>query len=168
VSAKSEYLQIRVTPAQKAALRRLAVQAGQDVSTYVLARALPSAKLRFREIVDALARETSDGSSERSYLFAELNDLLTGLPSAAFAEAVGDADPSALVPFVANYVAALVEQAADRKRVAPPAWTRRVEPLDDPWFAGDLKSLRTWLLLSSPVPFRRRNLFVDAAIGDRV
>ncbi len=69
--AKSHQLQIRVSAGQKAALRRQARRAGLDMSTYVLARALPA-------------------------------------------------------------------------------------------------RLRTYLLRSSPVAFKRRNLFVDATVGDRV
>ncbi len=67
-----------------------------------------------------------------------------------------------------NYVAAMVEQAAHMKRVRPPAWTARVEPLETPWFATSLESLRLHLLRASPVPFKRRNLFVDSAVGARV
>lgn len=54
MSTKSQQLQIRVTPGQKAQLKRLARGAGQDVSGYVLARALPEARLRFGEIIRAL------------------------------------------------------------------------------------------------------------------
>jgi hypothetical protein len=43
-----------------------------------------------------------------------------------------------------------------------------VKPLERPWFASSLKSLRLHLLTASPPPFRRRNLFVDSTIGDRV
>ena len=160
---KTEFLQIRVTPAEKAALRKLAAQAGQDVSAFVLSRALPAARLHFQELLRELR---NDGN--RGYVMAELNDLLTGLSSAAFADAVADADLRSCSPFAAAYVAAMVEHAADLKGCRPPSWTRHVEALDEPWFAADLKSLRPWLLAASPVPFKRRNIFVDAAIGDRV
>jgi hypothetical protein len=62
----------------------------------------------------------------------------------------------------------MVEQAADQKHVAPPAWVRDVAPLDAPHFATRLKSLRQHLLRSAPVPFKRRNIFVDAGVGARV
>ena len=51
---KSLQLQIRVTSDQKARLRQLARWAGQDVSTWVLARALPEPRTRFHETVHAL------------------------------------------------------------------------------------------------------------------
>lgn len=161
--AKSEFLQIRVSPAQKAALRRQAEKAGQDVSTWVLSRALPAPRLRFQELVRHLA-----DTGERAFAMAELNDLLTGLPSSSFPETVADADLRGLPPRLANYVAAMVEHAASLKGCAPPPWTREVEVLDRPWFATDLESLRPWLLAVSPAPYRRRNLFLDAGLGDRV
>ncbi len=67
-----------------------------------------------------------------------------------------------------NYVAALVEQAARLKEVAPPDWVRHVVPLGQPHFATPLKSLRMHLLTSAPVRFKRRNIFVDSGIGARV
>lgn len=163
MGSRTEFLQIRVTPAEKAALRRLAERAGQDVSAWVLARVLPSARLRFQEIVAALR---DDG--ERTYLIAELNDLLASLTATGLVDAVAHADLRSLSPLTANYLAAMVEQAASLKGCPPPAWTREVEPLDEPWFAAPLKSLRPWLLASSPVAYRRRNLFVDSGVGDRV
>jgi len=164
VAAKSELLQIRVTAAQKSALRRMAEQAGQDLTTFVLSRALPSEKLRFQELVRLLRDERKD----RSYLMAELNDFLTALTPHAFPDAVAEVDLRTHSPLTANYVAAMVEQAAAIKDSPAPAWTRLVDPLEEPWFATDLPKLRAWLLATSPVPFRRRNIFIDSAIGDRV
>ena len=43
-----------------------------------------------------------------------------------------------------------------------------VEKDGSAWFASELKSLRLHLLTKSPAPFRRRNLFVDSTLGDRV
>ena len=62
----------------------------------------------------------------------------------------------------------MVEQAASHKGLAPPPWIVRVPPLDEPYFGTDLKSLRLYLLTHSPPPFRRRNIFIDATLGDRV
>jgi hypothetical protein len=62
----------------------------------------------------------------------------------------------------------MVEQAAHQQDVVPPAWVRDVEPLDEPHFAVPLSSLRLHLLRAAPVPFKRRNIFVDSAVGDRV
>jgi hypothetical protein len=163
VTSKTSQLQIRVTPRQKAALKQRAALAGMDVSAFVLARALPDEAVRFAELLRALG----DARRER-FAFAELNDFLEACAPAVFADAVADAKLARLTPQTANYVAAMVELAAQRKRVAPPAWTATVEPLDAPWFGSPLKSLRPYLLSAAPVPFRRRNIFIDSSIGDRV
>lgn len=161
--AKTEHLQIRVTPRQKAAIRRRAAAAGQDMSSYVLSRAAPAAGLRFEEILRAL-----EEPGEPRYPLAELNDFLSALTSVEFPHAVAHADVTALSPFLQNYVAAMVEHAAARRGVAPPAWTASVPPLAMPYFAAPLASLRLHLLAASPVAFKRRNLFVDSSVGARV
>jgi hypothetical protein len=163
MTGKSQQLQIRVTPRQKAALKQLARAAGMDVSAYVLSRALPPARIKFAAILARLG----DGEEGR-YALAELNDFLTALAPAELPEAVANADLRERSPFLRNYVAAMVEQASHQKRVPPPSWTAEVEPLELPYFATPLKSLRPHLLRASPVPFKRRNIFIDSTVGDRV
>jgi hypothetical protein len=163
MGAKSEHLQIRVTEREKALLKRAAAAAGQDLSTYVLARVIPPARVRFAELLTLLGEAT-----DHRYALAELNDFLTALPLAELRDAVDHAQMDRLSPFLRNYVAAMVEQASAMKRVPAPAWTREVSPLDEPWFATSMKSLRLHLLRASPVPFKRRNIFVDASVGSRV
>jgi hypothetical protein len=165
VGAKTEFLQIRVSRRQKAALRRLARQAGQDMSAFVLAKLLPETRERVREIVTGLG---DVGPSDRRFYLAALNDLLADLGPHELSEAFADVDLGATSPLMANYVAAMVERAAADKGVEAPKWTCDVEPLDQPYFATDLKSLRPWLLVASPVVFKRRNIFIDATVGDRV
>jgi hypothetical protein len=97
-----------------------------------------------------------------------LNDFLSRLSAPELIRAVRYAPSIELPAFEANYVAAMVEQASAAVGGAPPNWTRRVQPLARPWFASPLKNLRLHLLTTSPPPFRRRNLFVDSTIGDRV
>lgn len=163
MSTKSSQLQIRVSAREKRALEALARSAGQNVSAYVLSRALPSARLRFGELARALADER-----ERRFVLAELNDLLSGLAPMELREAVAEADLTGVSAYLQNYLAAMVELASQRLGVAPPGWTRDVVALREPAFATDLPRLRLHLLRSSPVAFKRRNLFVDASIGDRV
>ena len=160
---KTRQLQIRVTPEQKSTLARLARRAGQDDSSFVLARALPSMAVRFGEILSAL------GEADRQrFALAELSDLLVELAPRELAVVTGHAEPRGLSPYLQNYVAAMVELAAHQKRVAPPAWVREVPPLEEPRFATPLEGLRLHLLGVSPVPFKRRNLFIDSSVGDRV
>jgi hypothetical protein len=40
--------------------------------------------------------------------------------------------------------------------------------LTEPVFGSELQSLRLYLLTHSPPPFRARNIFIDATLGDRV
>jgi uncharacterized protein (DUF1778 family) len=166
MATKSHQLQIRVTPNEKSAIRRLARAAGLDVSSYVLARALPATQGRLDGLLRALAEPHG-----RSYVLAELNDFLSAFSRPELAEAVGFVDRAvleALPEYERNYVAAMVELACARKDRPPPAWTTEVRPLARPRFGTQLKSVRPHLLRASPVPFKRRNIFIDASIGDRV
>ncbi len=163
MAGKSEQIQIRVTLREKAALKRLARRAGQSLSSYVLSRALPAPQARFDRILQALRKD-----EDRGFALAELNDLLSGLAGVELEETLRYADLGGLSPEARNYVAAMVEQAAYRKGVEPPDWTRRVAALDEPFFAAPLGSLRPYLLRVAPVAFKRRNIFVDASVGDRV
>lgn len=163
MTGRSSQLQIRITPEQKEALKRLSRRAGQDMSTYVLSRALPDARMRFTQILEALPDDDQPG-----FVLAELNDLLSGLAAGELCSAVEHADLAKLTPYLRNYVAAMVELAAHRRDVPPPAWVRDVEPLETPHFATPLAGLRLHLLRTAPVPFKRRNIFIDSSIGDRV
>ena len=161
--AKTDYLQIRISPADKARLRRRAQLAGKDVSTYVLDRVLPVQRSEFERLVDR------GRGPEVSYALAALHDFLAALGRHDFARAA-EGDPLRRTddPRFANYVAAMVEDVAAKLGQRPPAWTASVTPLEAPWFATELVSLRLHLLLNAPAAFRIRNLFVDAAVGDRV
>lgn len=163
MATRSSQLQIRITPEQKEVLKRLSHQAGQDMSTYVLSRALPDARLRFARLLEALRDEDRPG-----FALAELNDLLSSLTSGELCSAVEHADLTGLTPYLRNYVAAMVELAAHRRDVPPPAWVRDVERLAEPHFATPLAGLRLHLLRTAPVPFKRRNIFIDSSLGDRV
>ena len=160
---KTQQLQIRVTPQQKAALKRQARAAGSDVSSYVLRLLLPAGRDRFADLLQLLQRAT-----DHRYALAALNDFLHECPPTMLADAVGVADVGALSPYLQNYVAAMVELTADSKGVEPPPWVGNVTPLASPRFATPMKSLRMHLLRSAPVPFKRRNIFVDASVGSRV
>lgn len=163
MAIKSEQLQIRVAPAEKAALKRAARRAGVDVSTYVLSRLLPPARLRMLDILNVLRR-----GEDRRFALADLNDLLSGLAPTRFTELVAEMSLDGFPPFLQNYVTAMVEQAASQKGEIPPAWVHDIEPLENPYFAVPFARLRPHLLMAAPVAFKRRNLFVDASVGDRV
>ena len=162
VDAKSAQLQIRVSPAEKAAIQRAARRAGLDMSAYVLARVLPAPARRFQDLSEACR----DSQGAR-FALAELNSWLAGLSAGEIQEAVAS-PPHGLTPYLANYVAAMVEYACGRHGIAPPVWTRTIAPLAEPVFGSTLMSLRLHLLTHSPAPFRRRNIFIDASVGARV
>lgn len=159
---KTAQLQVRVSPRQKARLRRLAAAAGTDVSAFVLARVLPDDPGRFAALVRGLPEAEAP-----AFPLAELHDLLTACAAVEFAALVAEPPPATVAPWLANYVAAMVETAAHRLTCPPPPWVHDIVPLDRPWFATDLRALRPYLLRVSPVAFRRRNLFVDTTLGGR-
>jgi len=104
----------------------------------------------------------------RRFALAALNDLLTALVPSRLALVAVDTGLRNLSPYMQNYVAAMVEQSAHRGGVIPPAWVNEIHPLEEPRFATSLTRLRAHLLRASPVPFRKRNIFVDSGLGDRV
>lgn len=59
------------------------------------------------------------------------------------------------------FLQALAVYLAVQLNCDPPSWTRTPIRLSDPWFASPGLALRNYLLLSSPAPFRTRNLFID-------
>jgi hypothetical protein len=161
--ARSEQLQIRVTPAQKAAIARAARRAGLGMSAYVLAMALPEQAARWRDCLRELEHE---GGAKIA--LAGLSAWIAGLAAGELRGAVAEPPPARLSEFHRNYVAATIEHACAARGVAPPEWARAIAPLARPYFASELASLRLHLLTRSPPPFRRRNLFVDTAVGGQV
>lgn len=164
MQGKNRQLQIRVTAAQKKAIQRAAARAQMDMSRWVLEQLLPARRRAFHALVEALARNRSAAR----YTLAELNDFLTSLSPDEFVAATSEPAPGALDPYLANYVAAMIETAANRHAVPPPAWTSAVPPLALPAFGSPLVGLRLHLLIAAPPAFRRRNIFIDSSVGDRV
>jgi uncharacterized protein (DUF1778 family) len=163
---KSDQLQIRVSTEQKRRLKQLARAAGMDVSTWVLSRVLPSETERFQQFVAAVAASTEDAT--RRLHLAELADFLRALPAGAFRRAVAEPPRAQLDPALRNHLAGTIELAANRRGQPAPAWTREVPASPEPAFGSSLTSLRLYLLTRAPVALRRRNLFMDASIDDRV
>lgn len=111
-----------------------------------------------------LSREVA-AADRISFPLAELNDLLT---SADRTDVETLPQPEISDPYRLNYVTAMVELAAHRAGTLAPLWATHVKPLDEPVFIDPSLSLRAHLLTASPVPFRRRNIFIDSSLGDRV
>ncbi|MCB9747059.1 MAG: DUF1778 domain-containing protein [Candidatus Omnitrophica bacterium] len=161
---KTLYLQIRVSPKQKRLIRQASQQENTSISEWVLRKVLPDQASFFQSLVKELART----SQNQSYVWARMNDFLVSLSKEEFSIALENPVNAKLSAYTANYLAAMVEYAAAQKELPPPLWVNEIEPLTKAYFGSPLQSLRLHLLLSSPVVFRRRNIFIDATIGDRV
>ena len=161
---KTSQLQIRVSPEEKAAIKRLAAAAGQTVSRYVLARVIPGTQDELGRIVGELQ---SKGGQHRAAL-ADLDRLLDQVPAQDFTLGLSSPDLLELPPTVLNYVAAMVEQAAHQRGLDAPSWVGQVPPLERPHFMWSLQSLRPHQIRVTPLAFKRRNLFLDPAAGPRV
>jgi len=160
---KTAHLQIRVTPAEKARLARAARQAGLGLSAYVLARILPGREAEWRDLLRGVAL-----SGRGRLALAALSSWLSRLSAAELGDALRAPPPASLSEELANTVAAMVEHVCAAGSVRPPDWTRDIPPLAHPAFGSKLESLRLHLLANSPAAFRRRNLFVDTAVGGQV
>lgn len=162
-SAKVAQLQIRVSASQKARIQHAARRAGLGMSAFVLGKVLPDQSVQWQERLRELARE--DGSR---VALAALSAWLARLGARELHDELAAPPPATLSALVANYVAAMVEQVCAANGVDAPRWTREIAPLEHPLFGSELASLRLHLLAHSPPPFRRRNIFIDTAVGGQV
>ena len=133
------------------------------MSDWVLSKVLPPTQAAFEAKIQAISK-----AEQPHYAVADLNEMLTAFTPTEFDLAVSEPPRTKLSLYWENYVAAMVETAAAKKNRDVPAWTEQVEALPEPAFGSQLKSLRLHLLTHSPPPFRRRNIFIDSSIGDRV
>ena len=160
---KDLFLQIRVSQAQKKLIGSAARRAGLDMSTYVLERIVPRPSLELQEIVDKLRND-----SEASYVLAELSDFIFKLDKTEFERACLGLSLDQLSIFYRTYVASMLEVAAMQKNASLPEKILVVPALAKPYFGSDLKNLRLYLLTNSPAAFKKRNIFIDSSVGDRV
>lgn len=76
------------------------------------------------------------------------------------AQPIGDAGTGAATRRWAALLAAAVEQLCVTDDLHAPSWVGREEyRLPEPWFLVPGTALRAWLLVSTPVPFKMRNIF---------
>ena len=160
---KTEQLQIRLSPIEKAQIKRAAQRANLPMSDWVLGRLLPENQLRFQQLITEL-----NNAENSSYTLASLNDFLTQLTADEFNDALQERPAVPDDEYMANYIAAMIECAAHKNKRTAPDWVAEIQPLNRPRFASSLMSLRQHLLMHSPPPFRSRNIFIDSTVGDRV
>ena len=161
---KTCQLQIRVSASEKRLLESYARQSGKSVSKLVLDTLLQIKGVSFLNLIRPLA---SASAEEESYLFAELNDFLNSFKKGDSLTILPEPELE-LSARTANIIAAMIEHTAAKKNVAAPAWVKKIKPLSFPVFGTNLRNLREYLLVNTPVEFRQRNLFIDASIGSRV
>ncbi len=160
---RTAQLQIRVTPEEKAAIEGAAKRAGLGMSAYVLRKVLPERAAQWSELLREIA--SSDGAR---IALATLSGWLANLGTSELRSALESPPPAGLRPVTLNTIAAMVEHLCAGRGVLPPQWTQTIRPLAKPEFGSKLASLRLHLLTNSPAAFRRRNLFVDTAVGGQV
>ncbi len=157
---KSTHIQIRISPEQKNKIAKAASRKGVGMTTWVLEKLFPELSEKLEELIQELAK-----SKNSSFVFAEINDFLSALSSRELSQALENLNLEKLEVFEQNYLAAMIELACEKKSIACPEIT--TAELSSPWFATELESLKLYLLLNSPAPFRKRNIFIDSSIGDR-
>lgn len=160
---KSTHIQLRVSPKEKQQIAKSAKRSGLSLSAWILNKVLSEKTLDFQ----VLMRELGQGTHDRVTL-AAFSDFLDELSRADFDMALEQGPQAKLSALHLNTVAAMVEHVAQMSGFAFPQWTKKISPLEKPWFASNLKALRCHLLVSSPAAYKRRNLFVDSTVGDRV
>ncbi len=76
--------------------------------------------------------------------------------------------PEVTEPKYCAYTAAMVEELCFRNGMPIPDWVfDRQFSLSEPFFVGGLESIKAFLIAESPLPFRRRNIFVSANVLER-
>jgi uncharacterized protein (DUF1778 family) len=164
MAPKTTWLQVRVSPEEKARIRADAEKSGTDLSSFVLSKVLPPALSEFDTLVAwVLAQPDSHVP------MAECVDYLQALPAARGAElAAMPARFTELPAWKQNLLCAWVEHRAALWGVRAPAWVLEVPALEQPYFGAEFVNLRPWLLVVSPVVYRRRNVFVERGLGWRL
>lgn len=161
---KSEYLQIRVSSLIKKKIQKEAGKTKMGMSEWILLKLFPPTVCQFGELIQKLGR-----ASKKSLVYAEINHFLTRLSSPEL-EQICSQTPvlTSLSSLEQNYLAAMVEVSCSLKGVRMPFWTGEIKPLQTPYWGSSLENLRLYLLVHSPVPFRRRNIFIDSTIGNSI
>ena len=158
---KSEQIQIRISSADKERLLKLAQNEGLSLSAWLIKNAL-----FFPTDFKTICMELNT-AKDRSYVLAKLNQFLMAIPETRWNESLSSF-PANIDDEDAAYLASMVEQAAKILALPIPQWTKNISPSEDPIFGSETASLRLYLLINAPAPFKQRNIFIDASVGDQV
>jgi hypothetical protein len=89
-------------------------------------------------------------------------DHLARQHDTAQAAVIATPDPSGSA-FLDTLLAGVAEKIADDGGFTRPAWTKRVPPLDDPWFSFGTPRMRAADRAATPPQLAQRNLFIPSA-----
>ena len=162
---KTLQLQIRISSSQKAIIQHSARRAKMGMSQWILERALPQNQIRFHQLLKELKNSKN---RDKSYVLAEIHDLFQTLTTNELKRILKEPPQVRLSPYWENYIAAMIEFVANQKSFQTPCWVTEIKALDKPHFVSEFISLRLYLLTHSPPCFRRRNIYIDSSIGQRV
>jgi hypothetical protein len=154
MTGRTSQLQIRVSPEQKAALKRLAAAAGQNVSQYVLSQALPRSGDQLLRVLDELR-----GEDDCRPALATLARVLAGLGRDDLERSLDSWSVDGMTALTQNRVMALIEDLVASRGIEPPPSAATVAPLPRPHFRWTLDSLRPQQMRATRVVYKRRNLF---------
>ena len=160
---KTDYIQIRINKKEKAKFVKLAELDNMSLSNWILNKLkIDISPVEIKIIYGQIAI-----ASDSSYALAFLNDSLMKVPKHTWSDLVS-IKPENLNFENLCYVASMIEHAAEIRELNTPLWVNDIGALQTPYFVSTFKNLRLYLLINSPVSFRKRNIFIDASIGDRV
>lgn len=161
---KDTYLQIRLSKHEKELIVKAAGANGVNISKWIMQRIMIDKRSQFQSICLKMSKDITN----KSFYLSDLNDYLTNLSANEFLIAL-DTRPNVKLSISDwNIIVAMIDYAAYKKRAKSPDWLNDVEPLQHPLFATELTTVRQYLLITSPIAFRRRNIFVDTSIGGMV
>ncbi len=160
---KSEHLQIRITAEAKKKLFQLAKVNNMTLSEWILSKlSIENSPYTIQSIYEELSKKHN-----QAFAYVQLHDLLMKVSPQLWDDFVS-IRPHNLECETMAYTASMIERAAQMRGLTQPPWIREVETCSPPYFATNLQTLRLYLLINSPVAFRKRNIFIDSSTGDRV
>lgn len=163
---KNSFIQIRVSTEEKELIRSRAKQAHLEMSEWILQSIIPNPQAKFLSLLARLKRVQD--SKERNFVINEIAVFLHRLSSEELHRAVSNPLEVGLNNLMDNYIAAMIEQTCVAKKIIAPVWLSEKTGVAEPFFGVEFFAVRLYLLSVSPPSFRKRNIFIDASIGDLV
>jgi hypothetical protein len=113
--------------------------------------------MQTREAIQQQSRH--DPKNKMVYIMDFVQDFRREPSAAAIAKILPTTpEESALLAAVVETLC--IETRDTATSIPLPEWVRRSEPLKTPYFVSGIENLKAIALVESPVPFRRRNVFV--------